>query len=82
MKQTLSMISVITGLFIMPAYGSDQLYVQQARETDKVLFNINSLKYHIPSCSAAKRCTHCIETTRKDARAKGGVPCKLCGAGE
>ena len=54
----------------------------QARESDKVMFNVNSLKYHIPSCNAAKRCTHCIEITRREAKEKGGVPCKLCGAGE
>jgi hypothetical protein len=73
---------MIMGLLQMPAYGSDQIYVQQAKETDKVMFNINSRKYHIPSCSAARRCTHCIETTRREAKEKGGVPCKLCGAGE
>lgn len=62
--------------------GMAQSVQVQARDSDKVMFNPTSFKYHIPSCSAARRCTHCIEITRKEAREKGGVPCKLCGAGE
>lgn len=53
-----------------------------ASDQDIVLFNTNSHKYHIPSCNAAKRCTHCVEMTRKKAKECGGEPCKLCGAGE
>jgi hypothetical protein len=62
---------------------SESVYVElQAKDTDTVVFNPRSLKYHIPSCSAAKRCTHCIPITRREAKNRGGVPCKLCGAGE
>lgn len=54
----------------------------QAKDTDIVYFNTNSSKYHIASCRACKACTHCIELTRKEAKQRGGVPCKLCGANE
>src|SRR3977135_616152 len=49
-------------------------------DDQKVVFNTHSLKYHCASCSAAKRCTkNCIATTLADAKARGGVACKLCG---
>ncbi len=54
-----------------------------ASAKDIVIYNTKSDKYHIPSCSAAKRCTvNCIPLTRGEAKRRGGVPCKLCGAGE
>jgi hypothetical protein len=85
MKQVLnSVVSAVAFLlFTTPTMGiaSDQVYLA-AQDTDKVVLNPKSLRYHIPTCKAALKCTHCIETTRKDAKAKGGVPCKLCGAGE
>jgi len=47
---------------------------------EQVVFNTKSLKYHCATCSAAKRCTrNCITTTLRDAKARGGVACKLCG---
>lgn len=67
-------------LFQMPL-GESKL-ITTASDSDKVVFNTNSSKYHAASCSAAKKCTHCIEITRKEAKERGGVPCKLCGAGE
>src|SRR5262249_45917073 len=45
-----------------------------------VVFNTHSLKYHCASCSAAVRCTrNCITTTLADAKARGGIACKICG---
>ncbi len=55
---------------------------QLADANDIVMFNPRSLKYHIPSCTHAKRCTHCIRIKRSDAKSRGGIPCKVCGAGE
>ena len=45
-----------------------------------VSFNVNSLKYHCPSCKWAIKCTrNCISVTRAKAMELGGVPCKVCG---
>ena len=49
---------------------------------DTVYINTNSKKYHTPSCIHLKRCTHCIAVKRSEAKAQGGVPCKVCGGGE
>ncbi|MBX9877596.1 MAG: hypothetical protein K2Y22_03985 [Candidatus Obscuribacterales bacterium] len=50
---------------------------------DIVDFNTHSLKYHDPNCIWAKRCTvNCIKISRKEAKQRGGVPCKVCGGGE
>ncbi|MGD9682678.1 MAG: hypothetical protein AB7W16_15930 [Candidatus Obscuribacterales bacterium] len=54
-----------------------------AKDTDIVVFNKKTLKYHIPSCTYAKRCTkNCVKVKRSAAKDQGGVPCKVCGAGE
>ena len=46
-------------------------------------FNTVTHKYHNPDCIWAKRCTvHCIKITRAEAKARGGIPCKVCGGGE
>jgi hypothetical protein len=51
-----------------------------AAADEKVVFNTKSLKYHCATCTWAKRCTrNCITTTLADAKARGGVPCKVCG---
>lgn len=73
--------AIVVSLFQSQPVHSERINLQ-AKGSDRVMFNVNSLKYHIPSCSAAKRCTHCIEITRKEAKDRGGVACKLCGAGE
>ncbi|MBY0552159.1 MAG: hypothetical protein K2W95_33070 [Candidatus Obscuribacterales bacterium] len=83
-------LSLTVGYFTginLPARGADSERVRgyialQAKDTDIVYFNTNSSKYHIASCRACKACTHCIELTRKEAKQRGGVPCKLCGANE
>jgi hypothetical protein len=54
-----------------------------AKQSDTVIFNVKTHKYHIPSCIWAKRCTaNCIAITRAEAIQRGGVPCKVCGGGE
>ncbi|MCA9803536.1 MAG: hypothetical protein KC777_16305 [Cyanobacteria bacterium HKST-UBA02] len=54
-----------------------------AKDTDIVVLNKKTLKYHIPSCTYAKRCTkNCVKVKRSAAKDQGGVPCKVCGAGE
>lgn len=54
-----------------------------AKDTDIVVLNKKTLKYHIPSCTYAKRCTkNCVKVKRSAAKDQGGVACKVCGAGE
>ncbi len=85
MKLLAQVSAVVTLLTIqLPAIatGEAAYAALAAKDTDVVVFNPRSLKYHIASCGAASRCTHCVSITRKEAKAQGGVPCKLCGAGE
>jgi hypothetical protein len=51
------------------------------KDTDPdVSFNTNTLKYHCPSCTWAKRCTkNCIKIKLSEAKERGGVACKSCG---
>lgn len=45
-----------------------------------VYYNTNKHIYHKHSCKWAKKCTkNCISIDHKDARARGGRPCKVCG---
>ena len=45
-----------------------------------VVFNTKTHKYHAPSCNYAKKCTvNCVKLEKQQAKAKGGVPCKVCG---
>lgn len=47
---------------------------------ETVVFNTKTHKYHKPSCSSAIKCTvNCIKIEKQQAKAKGGVPCKICG---
>lgn len=47
---------------------------------ETVVFNTKTHKYHKPSCSAAIKCTvNCIKIDKQQAKAQGGIPCKLCG---
>lgn len=49
-------------------------------QDEVVAFNTKSLKFHCRTCPAAKRCTrNCIDLPRAEAKARGGVPCKICG---
>jgi hypothetical protein len=51
-----------------------------AKKEETVSFNTKSYKYHCTTCSAAKRCTrNCIDIPLSDAKARGGVACKICG---
>ena len=53
-----------------------------ASDSDTVSFNTQSKKYHTLGCEALSKCKHCVKMTRGEVKAKGGVPCKICGAGE
>lgn len=47
---------------------------------ETVVFNTKTLKYHKPTCSSAKKCTvNCIKIDKKEAIARHGKPCKVCG---
>ena len=54
--------------------------VAAGEQDEIVLFNTSTHKYHCRTCSHAKRCTtNCIELTLSEAKARGGVACKVCG---
>lgn len=56
------------------------LILSSACFAETVVFNTKSHKYHKPSCSYAIKCTvNCINIEKQQAKAKGGVPCKVCG---
>lgn len=45
-----------------------------------VIYNVKTGKIHKISCPAAQKCTvNCIKIEKKEAQARGGVPCKKCG---
>jgi len=54
--------------------------VTAGAQDEMVLFNTTTHKYHCRTCSLAKRCTtNCIELTLSEAKARGGIACKVCG---
>ena len=54
--------------------------VAMPAEAKSVYYNTNTQIYHNPNCKWAKKCTkNCIIIDDKDARARGGRPCKVCG---
>ncbi|MCD8024905.1 MAG: hypothetical protein LUE64_05170 [Candidatus Gastranaerophilales bacterium] len=44
-----------------------------------VIYNLSSGKYHKESCTWAKKCQNCIKIPVKEAKEKGGKPCRVCG---
>ena len=47
---------------------------------ETVVFNTQTHKIHKPYCKWAKKCTvNCIQIEKSKAKARGGVPCKVCG---
>ncbi len=47
---------------------------------ETVMFNTKTGKIHKLTCPSAKSCTvNCIKIDKKEAKARGGVPCKKCG---
>lgn len=47
---------------------------------EMVVFNTQTHKYHKPGCRWAIKCTvNCIHIDKQQAKAKGGIPCKVCG---
>lgn len=52
----------------------------QEGESETVMFNTQTLKYHCPQCKWAVRCTkNCVRMSVEKARELGGVPCTVCG---
>lgn len=50
-----------------------------AQQSDLVVFNVSSLKYHELGCASANRCTkNCIVILRSEALRRGAVHCKKC----
>ncbi len=47
---------------------------------ETVVFNTKTHKYHKPTCNYAAKCTtNCIKIDKQQAKAKGGIACKVCG---
>jgi len=86
MKHLLITLCAAAGFFVvgLPVFaGVDIPPVLVAQMNDPVVFNVQNHKFHQPACMWAKRCTkNCIDITRKEAHARGGIPCKVCGGGE
>lgn len=56
------------------------LTISTACFAETVVFNTKSHKYHNPSCNAAKKCTvNCIKIEKQKAKARGAIPCNVCG---
>lgn len=54
--------------------------IASAAYAEVVVFNTQTLKIHKPTCQHAQKCTKkCIKIEKQAAKAKGGVPCKVCG---
>jgi len=66
--------------------GSVNVYAHQTsaqqpkvKQSDLVVFNTKTLKYHELDCSSAIRCTkNCIQISRNEAIRRGAVHCKKC----
>ena len=68
----LKSVILVIALFL----GSANLNAQQS---DLVVFNTSSLKYHELGCASANRCTkNCIVISRSEAIRRGAVHCKNC----
>jgi hypothetical protein len=56
-----------------------QIAATSASDDETVSFNTNTLKYHCVTCQWAKKCTkNCIKIKKSEAKARGGVACKVC----
>jgi hypothetical protein len=76
-RQILLMAALWVGLVAVLALPYP---VAATSASETVSFNVESLKFHCPTCIWAQRCTkNCVTTTRADALKRGGVPCKVCG---
>ena len=55
-------------------------FITNCAFAETVIFNTKTGKIHKPSCPSAKSCTvNCIKIDKKEAKSRGGVPCKRCG---
>ncbi|HUP59659.1 MAG TPA: hypothetical protein VNA69_04490 [Thermoanaerobaculia bacterium] len=76
-------LAVLLAVFTpLPAISTaaTQAATAEDKKSEIVAFNTKSHKFHCLTCSAAKRCTrNCINITRAEAKARRGVPCRICG---
>jgi hypothetical protein len=90
MKTVAAILALVCAMGISPGHPLSACRADKQKQqaqaladgNDTVYINTNSKKYHTPSCIHLKRCTHCVAVKRSEARAQGGVPCKVCGGGE
>ncbi len=53
---------------------------QSLAMAEMVMYNTKTGKFHKLTCKWAKQCTvNCIKIDKQKAKAKGGIPCKVCG---
>jgi hypothetical protein len=63
-----------------PASGAMPVAPVLPAAAELVAFNTANGKFHCLSCEWAVRCTrNCIKLPLSAARARGGIPCKVCG---
>lgn len=56
------------------------LFMANSCLAETVVFNVKTHKYHAMGCKYAIKCTvNCIKIEKQQAKARGGVPCKVCG---
>ena len=47
---------------------------------EDVYYNTKTKKYHALGCRHAKSCdVNCVKIDKKEAKKRGGIPCKTCG---
>ncbi|MBX9693091.1 MAG: hypothetical protein K2Z81_11950 [Cyanobacteria bacterium] len=71
----------------VPSIALDRVPAQspersELADSDLVVFNEHSKKYHTTSCEWGKKAKSTVKIKRSEARKKGGVACKVCGGGE
>ena len=51
-----------------------------ACSAEDVFYNKKTHKYHNMYCRYVQKCTvNCIKIDKKEAKRRGGIPCKVCG---
>lgn len=67
----------IISIFFILCFAFSSVLPAQAED---VFFNTKSKKYHNFYCRYVQKCTvNCVKITKKEAKQRGGVPCKVCG---
>lgn len=78
MKKILTRFLILTLIINLFAFALNTTALPVSAEM--VMYNTKTGKYHTLTCKWAKKCTvNCIKIDKKEAKKRGGVPCKVCG---